>query len=197
MNLLHNDLESLLTPGTIVAHFKRDEYMNKHRLDNDFDKNMYLYQICGLATDANRTNCHYVVYQAMYGRREVFVRDIDDFLSYVGDGVYTKHVPRFSIYTEPVDVINPQIPVPKKHNAEKKLHKKIKSLAAEVKKVREENARLMKEAENQQSLKKTVKKLPEVTPVKPQSVNAQEIADTLCGAMEDALVKEIPKELIK
>lgn len=157
MNLLQNELETLLTPGTIVAHFKRDNYLKSHRLDADFDKNMYLYQVCGLATDVDRVNCHYVVYQAMYGRREVFVRAIDDFLSPAGTDIDKRHVPIFSVYSEPVEVINPQIPVPKKHNDEKKLHKKIKNLAAEVKKLREENDQLKKEAANKHALKKTVK----------------------------------------
>lgn len=162
MNLLRNDLETLLTPGTVVAHFKRDEYLKEHRLDADFDKNMYLYQVCGLATDVDRTNCHYVVYQAMYGRREVFVRLIDDFLSSAGTCGVASPVPRFSVYGEPVEVINPQIPTPKKHNAEKKLHKKIKNLAAEVKKLREENDQLKKEAANNHSLKKSVKDKPTI-----------------------------------
>lgn len=157
MNLLQNELETLLTPGTIVAHFKRDKYLKIHRLDADFDKNMYLYQVCGLATDVDNINCHYVIYQAMYGRREVFVRPINDFLSSAGTDVDTRHVPRFSVYAEPVEVINPQIPTPKKHNDEKKLHKKIKNLAAEVKKLREENDQLKKEAANTHALKKSVK----------------------------------------
>lgn len=157
MNLLQNELETLLTPGTIVAHFKRDTYLKGHRLDVDFDKNMYLYQVCGLATDVDHANCHYVVYQAMYGRREVFVRAINDFLSPAGTDIDKRHVPRFSVYSEPVEVINPQIPAPKKHNDEKKLHKKIKNLAAEVKKLREENDQLKKEAANTHALKKSVK----------------------------------------
>ena len=37
MNLLHNDLESLLTPGTIVAHYKRDRYLKVHKNDENFD----------------------------------------------------------------------------------------------------------------------------------------------------------------
>lgn len=157
MNLLQNELEPLLTPGTIVAHFKRDNYLKAHRLDADFDKNMYLYQVCGLATDVDNITCHYVVYQAMYGRREVFVRPINDFLSPAGTDIDKRHVPRFSVYAEPVEVINPQIPAPKKHNDEKKLHKKIKNLAAEVKKLREENDQLKKEAANTHALKKSVK----------------------------------------
>ena len=157
MNLLQNELEPLLTPGTIVAHFKRDAYLKTHRLDADFDKNMYLYQVCGLATDVDHITCHYVVYQAMYGRREVFVRAINDFLSPAGTDIDKRHVPRFSVYSEPVEVINPQIPAPKKHNDEKKLHKKIKNLAAEVKKLREENDQLKKEAANTHALKKSVK----------------------------------------
>lgn len=157
MNLLQNELEPLLTPGTIVAHFKRDAYLKTHRLDADFDKNMYLYQVCGLATDIDHITCHYVVYQAMYGRREVFVRAINDFLSPAGTDIDKRHVPRFSVYSEPVEVINPQIPAPKKHNDEKKLHKKIKNLAAEVKKLREENDQLKKEAANTHALKKSVK----------------------------------------
>ena len=40
MNLLHNDLESLLTPGTIVAHYKRDRYLRIHKDDENLDKNM-------------------------------------------------------------------------------------------------------------------------------------------------------------
>lgn len=157
MNLLRNDLETLLTPGTVVAHFKREKYLKEHRLDADFDKNMYLYQVCGLATDVDQINHHCVVYQAMYGRREVFVRPIDDFLSSAGTGIDMIHIPRFSVYGEPVEVINPQIPAPKKHNTEKKLHKKIKNLAAEVKKLREENDQLKKEAANTHALKKSVK----------------------------------------
>ena len=86
MNLLHNDLESLLTPGTIVAHYKRDRYLRIHKNDEKFDKNMYIYQICGIASDTER-NYHYVVYQAMYGRREVFIRRIDDFLETVEEKV--------------------------------------------------------------------------------------------------------------
>lgn len=271
MNLLRNDLETLLTPGTIVAHFKRDKYLKEHRLDADFDKNMYLYQVCGLATDVDRTNIHHVVYQAMYGRREVFVRQIDDFLSSADTCGVSTPVPRFSVYGEPVEVINPQIPAPKKHNDEKKLHKKIKNLAAEVKKLREENDQLKKEAANAHALKKTVKnpaisvvpdtvkeaapisspidpktpaELPTLAstdmhlqsrkhqatmdtsgavgilgqypraystntattddtctsaelPIEPHSVKAKEIADKLCDKVEDTLLKEIPKELLK
>ena len=286
MNLLQNELEPLLTPGTIVAHFKRDNYLKAHRLDADFDKNMYLYQVCGLATDVDNITCHYVVYQAMYGRREVFVRAINDFLSPAGTDIDKRHVPRFSVYAEPVEVINPQIPAPKKHNEAKKLHKKIKNLAAEVKKLREENDQLKKEAANTHALKKSVKnlsisvvpdtvreaapisspivpivpktsaELPSLAsmdmhlqsrkhqatmdtsgavgiqgkypreystntattdvhdshpnsgvtddtctstkpPIEPHSVKAQEIADRLCDKVEDTLLKEIPKELLK
>ena len=158
MNLLHNDLETLLTPGTIVAHYKRDRYLRIHKDDEKLDKNMYIYQVCGIATDVGK-NWHYVVYQAMYGRREVFVRQIDDFLSTVEEkvGVEVIQIPRFAIYTEPVDVVNPQIPTPKKHNEAKKLHKKIKNLAAEVQKLREENDQLKKEAADRYSLKKSLK----------------------------------------
>ena len=158
MNLLHNDLESLLTPGTIVAHYKRDRYLRIHKNDEKFDKNMYIYQVCGIATDVDR-NWHYVVYQAMYGRREVFVRRIDNFLETVEEqvGAEVIHTPRFTIYTEPVDVVNPLIPTPKKHNETKKLHKKIKNLSAEVQKLREENDQLKKEAADRCSLKKSVK----------------------------------------
>ena len=158
MNLLHNDLESLLTPGTIVAHYKRDRYLRIHKNDEKFDKNMYIYQICGIASDTER-NYHYVVYQAMYGRREVFIRRIDDFLETVEEKVGEEvfGTPRFAIYTEPVDVVNPLIPTPKKHNEAKKLHKKIKNLAAEVQKLREENDQLKKEAADRCSLKKSVK----------------------------------------
>ena len=158
MNLLHNDLETLLTPGTIVAHYKRDRYLRIHKDDEKLDKNMYIYQVCGIATDVGK-NWHYVVYQAMYGRREVFVRQIDDFLSTVEEkvGVEVIQIPRFAIYTEPVDVVNPQIPTPKKHNEAKKLHMKIKNLSAEVQKLREENDQLKKEAANTHALKKSVK----------------------------------------
>ena len=271
MNLLRNDLETLLTPGTVVAHFKREKYLKEHRLDADFDKNMYLYQVCGLATDVDQINHHCVVYQAMYGRREVFVRPINDFLSSAGTGIDMIHIPRFSVYAEPVEVINPQIPTPKKHNEAKKLHKKIKNLAAEVKKLREENDQLKKEAANTHALKKSVKnpsisvvpdavkeasplsspidpktsaELPTLAsmdihlqsrnhqatmdtsadvgilgqypraystntatsddtctsakpPIEPHSVKAQEIADKLCDKVEDTLLKEIPKELLK
>lgn len=225
MNLLQNELETLLTPGTIVAHFKRDAYLKTHRLDADFDKNMYLYQVCGLATDVDHANCHYVVYQAMYGRREVFVRAINDFLSPAGTDIDKRHVPRFSVYSEPVEVINPQIPAPKKHNDEKKLHKKIKNLAAEVKKLREENEQLKKEAANTHALKKSVKNpsisvVPDTVreasplcsttgsyprtiptladaPVEPKTVKAHEITDKLCDALEDTIPNDIPKELLK
>ena len=158
MNLLHNDLETLLTPGTIVAHYKRDKYLKAHKTDETFDKNMYIYQVCGIASDTER-NYHYVVYQAMYGRREVFIRRIDDFLETVEEKVGPEVIrtPRFSIYTEPVDVVNPLIPTPKKHNEAKKLHKKIKNLSAEVQKLREENDQLKKEAANTHALKKSVK----------------------------------------
>lgn len=158
MNLLHNDLESLLTPGTIVAHYKRERYMRIHKNDENLDKNMYIYQVCGIATDVDK-NWHYVVYQAMYGRREVFVRRMDNFLDTVEDKVGIEVIckPRFAIYTEPVDVVNPLIPTPKKHNEAKKLHKKIKNLAAEVQKLREENDQLKKEAANTHALKKSVK----------------------------------------
>ena len=158
MNLLHNDLESLLTPGTIVAHYKRDRYLRIHKNDEKFDKNMYIYQICGIASDTER-NYHYVVYQAMYGRREVFIRRIDNFLETVEEKVGEEVIrtPRFAIYTEPVDVVNPLIPTPKKHNEAKKLHKKIKNLSAEVQKLREENDQLKKEAANTHALKKSVK----------------------------------------
>lgn len=261
MNLLQNELEPLLTPGTIVAHFKRDNYLKAHRLDADFDKNMYLYQVCGLATDVDNITCHYVVYQAMYGRREVFVRPINDFLSPAGTDIDKRHVPRFSVYAEPVEVINPQIPAPKKHNDEKKLHKKIKNLAAEVKKLREENDQLKKEAANTHALKKSVKnpsisvvpdssgvvgeqsnhikedgtyesttshtvKNPSISvvpdtvkeaspicsttgsyprtiptladaPADPLSVKAKEIADKMTDKVEDILMQEMPKELVK
>ena len=226
MNLLHNDLESLLTPGTIVTHYKRDRYLKAHKTDETFDKNMYIYQVCGIASDTER-NYHYVVYQAMYGRREVFIRRIDDFLETIEEkvGAEVIRTPRFSIYTEPVDVVNPLIPTPKKHNEAKKLHKKIKNLDAEVQKLREENDQLKKEAANTHALKKSVKNpsisvVPDTVreaaplfsttdpkasaelPIDPKTVKAHEmaahvIADKLYGELEDALTKYIPKELVK
>ena len=231
MNLLHNDLESLLTPGTIVAHYTRDKYLRIHKNDENLDKNMYIYQVCGIATDVDK-NWHYVVYQAMYGRREVFVRRIDNFLDTVEEraGMEIIQIPIFSIYTEPVDVVNPQIPTPKKHNEAKKLHKKIKNLAAEVKKLREENDQLKKEAANTHTLKKSVKNpsisvVPDTVkeasplfsttdpkpstmdahaelPIEPKTVKAHEVAariisDKLTDKVEDMLMQEIPKELVK
>lgn len=227
MNLLHNDLESLLTPGTIVAHYKRDRYLKVHKNDETFDKNMYIYQICGIATDVDR-NWHYVVYQAMYGRREVFIRRIDDFLETVEEkiGAEVIHTPRFAIYTEPVDVVNPLIPTPKKHNEAKKLHKKIKNLAAEVQKLREENDQLKKEAADRCSLKKSVKNpsisvVPDIVkeaspifsttgpkpstmdahaelPIEPKSVKAHEMAaHVIADKLYGALEDELTKYIPK
>ena len=41
MNLLHNELEDLLKPGTIVAHYKREEYL-KLTPPTEQIENMYL-----------------------------------------------------------------------------------------------------------------------------------------------------------
>lgn len=225
MNLLHNEIEDILTPGLIVQHYKRAAYVKEHKDDADFDKYRYLYQVCGIATNTDNGK-HFAIYQALYGRREVYARQLEEYIGTADIKTLTnvETVPRFTVYRNPVDPEPIQTPnVPKKHNAEKKLHKKIKSLSDEVKKLREENDQLKKEASARDILKKSPKKpeavsndintlpksyiaeaataaiskLKEVPQIKAHSVEAHDLADKLTGVVKDSMHKvcdEVKKE---
>jgi len=64
-------------PGTIVQHFKRtlldENTLKKQPL-------MYLYEIIGSATDTE-TEAEVMVYRALYGTRQMYVRPLEMFLS--------------------------------------------------------------------------------------------------------------------
>lgn len=66
------DVEQIV-PGDVVQHFKRD-------LAGNTDPNLYLYRIVGEAkhTETEET---LVVYQALYGNFQMYVRPISMFLS--------------------------------------------------------------------------------------------------------------------
>ena len=153
MNLLHNELEDLLKPGTIVAHYKREDYL-KLTPPTEQIENMYLYQVCGIATNTNR-NTHMVIYQALYGTREVFARPLEEYLESsvkTHEGVLKIYTPKFTVYKDPVDVppasqaagmvVNED--VTKLHEDKKKLRKKVKNLQSKIKALTKENEELKK-----------------------------------------------------
>lgn len=153
MNLLHNELEDILKPGTIVAHYKRNDYL-KLTPPTEQVENMYLYQVCGIATNTN-TNIHMVIYQALYGTREVFARPLEEYLGSsvkTRDGLLKSYTPKFTVYKDPVAVppasqaagmvVNED--VTKLHEDKKKLRKKVKNLQSKIKALTKENEQLKK-----------------------------------------------------
>lgn len=226
MNLLHNEVESILTPGVIVQHYKRADYVRCNSNDPDYDKNKYLYQVCGIATDTDTESKHYVIYQALYGRREVYARRIEEYIGCADVKRLTsvETLPRFTLYREPVELEPTMVPTPpKKHNQDKKLHKKIKSLSDEVKKLREENDQLKKEATAKLMNKKYTKKpapgsndpdsanstsylaeaeeealksIAKAPEIKQQSIISSDLTNRICEAFENVVAKDAPKEVL-
>lgn len=92
--------QSILIPGTIVAHFKRECVPQDVREFSD----KYLYRVIGVALDTV-TNNMVVVYEALYDDEDMefslFVRPLDEFMSKVDKQKYPdiKNVYRFSKYT--------------------------------------------------------------------------------------------------
>ena len=72
--------EKLLHPGVIVMHFKRG-------LVPITEPNLYLYKIIGVATNTE-TEEKMVIYQALYGKQELFARPYDMFMSEVDKEKY-------------------------------------------------------------------------------------------------------------
>lgn len=79
---MNNEVELKLKPNDIVKHFKRE----KCNLE-DVGYNMYLYQIITFATHTE-TEEKLVVYRALYGNNEVYVRPYDMFMSEVDHEKY-------------------------------------------------------------------------------------------------------------
>ena len=77
---LSNRIETLLQPGTIVSHFKRDAA--------DWpDPMQYLYEIIGIAKHSE-TREELVVYRALYGDGGLYCRPKEMFLSPVDRDKY-------------------------------------------------------------------------------------------------------------
>ena len=138
MILMKNRIEEILKPGVIVEHFQREEALKREGAD----PNAFLYQVCGIATNTE-TEKHMVIYQALYGDHEIFVRPLEEFIgtrasTISGIKIYK---PRFIIYTDPVDVTpGAQAAgiVEKESEEIKKLRKKVKRLQSDLKKARKE-----------------------------------------------------------
>lgn len=151
MILMKNRIEEILKPGVIVAHFQREEVLKKEGAD----PNAFLYQVCGIATNTE-TEGHVVIYQALYGDHEVFVRPLEEFIGTHKTTIMSikTYTPRFTIYTDPVDV-TPDAQaagiVAKESEEIKKLRKKVKRLQNDLKKARKES---------EGSLKKEIKEKP-------------------------------------
>lgn len=71
---------SIPEPGTIVKHFKRETIRNPGTND-------YLYEIIGLAKHTESKE-RMMVYRALYGNRELYVRPLDMFMSEVDHNKY-------------------------------------------------------------------------------------------------------------
>lgn len=67
-------------PGTIVKHFKRETVKG-------WKWNEYLYEIIGLAKNSEDGNWM-MVYKALYGSKEMYVRPLDMFMSEVDHEKY-------------------------------------------------------------------------------------------------------------
>ena len=76
-------------PGSVVRHFKR-EYKP--------EGNMYLYEIVGVAYDAN-SGGEVMVYRALYGEGKMYVRALTEFMSEVNRVKYpdVKQKHRFEV----------------------------------------------------------------------------------------------------
>ena len=72
--------------GDIVKHFKRET------LKETDDPMMFLYQIIGIGNDASSKNENIytpmIIYKALYGNGDLFVRDVLDFFSVVDKEKY-------------------------------------------------------------------------------------------------------------
>lgn len=138
MILMKNRIEEILKPGVIVAHFQREEALKKEGTD----PNAFLYQVCGIATNTE-TEGHVVIYQALYGDHEIFVRPLEEFIGTHKATIMSikTYTPRFTIYTDPVDV-TPDAQaagiIEKESDEIKKLRKKVKRLQSDLKKARKE-----------------------------------------------------------
>lgn len=89
-----NREQTLLRPGTIVSHFKRD-------FQNWPDPNQYLYQIIGIAKHSE-TREELVVYRALYGDGGLYCRPKQMFLSPVDRNKYpdASQTFRFEFYRD-------------------------------------------------------------------------------------------------
>ena len=89
-------LVSRLQPGDIVKHFKRD-LSSEEALTVEPDK--YLYKIVCWARHSENDE-RYVVYRALYGTREIWVRPYDMFLEEVDRTKYpqARQIFRFEKY---------------------------------------------------------------------------------------------------
>lgn len=138
MILMKNRIEEILKPGVIVEHFQREEALKREGAD----PNAFLYQVCGIATNTE-TEKHMVIYQALYGDHEIFVRPLEEFIGTRASTISGVKIykPRFIIYTDPVDV-TPDAQaagiVEKESEEIKKLRKKVKRLQSDLKKARKE-----------------------------------------------------------
>jgi len=82
-------------PGTIVQHFKRTMLSEEELRNNPL---MYLYEIVGCAMDTESEK-DVMVYRALYGSRQMYVRPMGMFLSAVDRQKYpgVKQEYRFEI----------------------------------------------------------------------------------------------------
>ena len=87
--------ENRFQPGDIVQHFKRE--LSHEALDAE--PNKYLYEIVSWARHSE-TDERYVVYRALYGTREIWVRPYDMFMEEVDRAKYpaVKQKYRFELF---------------------------------------------------------------------------------------------------
>ncbi len=70
-------MERMFKPNTVVSHFKRETLNEKDLADN-----VYLYEIIGTAIHSE-TKEKMMIYRALYGDKETYVRPYDMFMSKV------------------------------------------------------------------------------------------------------------------
>lgn len=75
--------DKIITPGAVVQHFKRC-YCKEDNPDTKFN---YYYVVLGTAVDTDTSEEH-VIYRALYGYHQVYVRRKEEFLSLVDTEKY-------------------------------------------------------------------------------------------------------------
>ena len=82
-------MDNRFNPGDIVCHFKRETLSPEEK-----DSRLYMYEIVGVAVHTE-TREEMMVYRALYGEKELFVRPLDMFLEEVDREKYPEIQQRY------------------------------------------------------------------------------------------------------